>query len=69
MKKKKIGLFMLALLITQSLSSSVSAFAVTTSEETTEAAVSSEKEDSTKLKITKLKQLCQKTKRHKKFLL
>lgn len=48
MKKKKIGLFMLALLITQSLSSSVSAFAVTTSEETTEESVSSEKEDSTK---------------------
>ncbi|WP_413524774.1 bacterial Ig-like domain-containing protein [Carnobacterium divergens] len=48
MKKKKIGLFMLALLITQSLSSSVSAFAVTTSEGTTEEAVSSEKEDSTK---------------------
>ncbi|WP_413537093.1 bacterial Ig-like domain-containing protein [Carnobacterium divergens] len=48
MKKKKIGLFMLALLITQTLSSSVSAFAVTTSEGITEAAVSSEKEDSTK---------------------
>ena len=39
---------MLALLITQTLSSSVSAFAVTTSEGTTEEAVSSEKEDSTK---------------------
>lgn len=42
MKKKKIGLLMLALLIAQNMSFSVNAFAVTTGEKPTEEAISSE---------------------------